>query len=242
MILTDFTMLGRTEPTESKKHGVCVCSAGYSRELRQLVRIYPLPWPNSIRMWSRCTVPLRRPKDDNRVESWRIDAPDDDADTAESAVHIHSRADKDSEFDFLASISVSGVKEMNEERRSLAIVKPRYLRGFFDRRIDVDPAEQITMFERREHEGVAHRSDLIPRLQFMDDSGNMSKLSLKEWGCSEWLRKNREDADLLWNNLSIGDPTYEHLLFIGNQNHQRTSWLVISVIRRRISSQLSLIA
>lgn len=242
MILTDFTMLGRTEPTESKKHGPCVCSAGYSRELRSLIRIYPLPWPNDIRMWSRCTVPLRRPKDDNRAESWRIDVEDDDVDAAERAVTITGRADKDAEFDFLSSLAVSGIKEMNEERRSLAIIRPRFLRGFFDRRQDVDPAEQYTLFERREHDGVVHRSDLIPRLQFIDEAGNQSRLSLKEWGCSEWLRKNRDQAGQLWDNLSIGDSAYEHLLFIGNQNHQRTSWLVISVIKRRISSQLSLIA
>lgn len=235
-------MLGRTEPTESKKYGVCVCSAGYSRELRQLIRIYPLPWRNDIRMWSRCTVPLRRPKDDNRAESWRIDCDGDYAEDAAEAVSIHGKADKTSEFDFLCSIAATSIKELNEQRRSLAIIRPTVLRGFFDRRSDVDPAEQFTLFERRQHDGIAHRSDLIPRLQFVDEQGNGSKLSLKEWGCSEWLRKHRGDADSLWANLSIGDPNYEHLLFIGNQNNHRTSWLVISVIKRRVTSQLSLIA
>jgi hypothetical protein len=70
MIIEDFIMLGRTEPTQSKKHGIVVCSAGYSRELQQFVRIYPLPMrANPIRAWSQCTIPLRRPTDDNRKES-----------------------------------------------------------------------------------------------------------------------------------------------------------------------------
>ena len=242
MILTDFVMLGRTEPVESKKHGVCVCSAGYSRELRQLVRIYPLPMMNGISMWSRCVVPVRRPRDDNRTESWRIDTPDDGCHAAEKAVQISGKADRLVEFDFLAGLEAQSIEQLNETRQSLAIMRPQHLKGLFDRRDDIDPYEQQTLFERREHDGWLHKSDLVPRLQFVDANGRPHRLSLKDWGCSEWLRKHRGDADVLWQNLRIGDPSYEHLLFIGNQNHQRTSWLVISVIYRRVSKQLQLIA
>jgi hypothetical protein len=231
MRLDDFIMLGRTEPAESKKYGVAVCSAGYSRELRQFVRIYPLPFPNNIRKWSRCTIPLRRPRDDNRLESWRIDVPSDSAEEAMRAVEVHGRMEKDAEFDWLKQNAAKSIAELNARRASLGIIDPKSLSWRFDRREDVDPAEQGVLFDRIVHDGPTFRSDLIARLQFLDADG-WHTLTLKEWGCTEWLRKSREQAHCLWDNLKFTDNDYEHLLFVGNQNNQRTSWLVISTISR----------
>lgn len=237
MKLDDFVMLGRTEPAESKKHGACVCSAGYSRELGQLVRIYPLPVQSSITAWMKCSVPLRRPRDDNRVESWRIDAETDDTFRAEQAVTMLGKADKSIEFDFLSSIAADSIDDLNKRRSSLGIVRPSSMRWHFDRRENVDPDEQMTLFDRLETGGTLHKSDLIPRIEFYDEKGGHN-LSLKEWGCARWLAKERNRPHVLWDNLRLTDPDYEHLLLVGNQKNRRNSWLIIKTIfRRKVTQQ-----
>lgn len=241
MILDDFIMLGRTEPTESKKYGACVCSAGYSRELRQFIRIYPLPIQSGIKKWTRCRVPVRRPRDDSRHESWRIDVIDDSAGRAAAAVDVLGDADKAVEFDWLKKLAAPSIADLNKRRASLAIIDPQHMRWAFERRSDVDPADQLTLFDRVEHEGAVHRSDLVPKVSFQDEQGAHT-LSLKEWGCSEWLRKQRDACHQLWTNLKFDDPAYEHLLFIGNQNTYRTSWLIISTVSRKKTAQMSLLA
>ena len=224
-------MLGRTEPAESKKHGVSICSAGYSRELGQFMRLYPLPYPNQIQKWSRCQIPLRRPRDDNRLESWRIDVTSESAGDAIRAVKIIGLVRKDTEFEWLKSHAAPSINALNQQRRSLGIIIPQGLSWSFERRKDIDPEEQMVLFDRRIPNSPVHQSDLIPRVHFLDEAGKHS-LTLKEWGCGEWLRKHRGDADLLWRNLMFHDQNREHLLFIGNQNGQRTSWLIIATISR----------
>lgn len=238
MIIEDFVMLGRTEPTESKKHGVAICSAGYSRELRQLIRVYPLPWPNRIGAWNRCRIPLRRPRQDSRFESWRIDV-DGDAKDAEAAVEIQGTVQKDDEFDFLKGMLSPSIASLNERRRSLGIIAPASPIGTFKRREDVDPEEQLTLFERIVAQGPTHKSDLIPMLEFSDADGE-HKLSLREWGCAEYLRKNRSNAEGLWTALNLTKPNYEHLLLVGNQANARNSWLIIRLISRRKTTQQAL--
>lgn len=237
MIIEDFVMLGRTEPVESTKHGVTVCSAGYSVEWRKLVRVYPLPWPNNISAGTLCRMPLRRPRDDSREESWRINAGETAA-NALDAVEVLGQANRDNEYEFLKSLAVPSIKYANDNRMSLAIIEPRNMTWAYERRPDMDPAEQIVMFERRESESVVHQSDLVRRIGFEDEDGPHS-LQLKDWGCNEWLRKDRFKPEQLWDNLRFTDKSYEHLLLVGNQKNRRTSWLVIRTISRRITTQQS---
>jgi hypothetical protein len=238
MIVEDFVMLRRTEPTESKKNGVAVCSAGYSRELRQLIRIYPLPWKNNIGSWTKCRIPLRRPRQDSRYESWRIDG-GETAQEAVRSVQVLGVANRDEEYDVLEKMSATSIAELNGQRRSLGIIKPMAMRGSFKRREDVDPDEQLVLFDRLVADGPTHRSDLIPQLEFCDEDGP-HRLSLREWGCSEYLRKHRAKADSLWSALNLQRSDYEHLLLVGNQANARTSWLVIGLISRKKRAQQSL--
>ena len=238
MIVDDFVMLGRTEPVESKRHGFTVCSAGYSMERRELMRIYPLPWPNNLKAWSLLRVPLRRPKQDNRVESWRIDA-GETADDALAAVDVRGIAPCSRQFDHLQTFAVPSIRYANQRKpfpMSLAIIDPVHLEWGYARRRDLDPAEQYTLWDRREPAGPLHESDLIPTIRFTDDDGE-HRLQLKEWGSHEYLRKNRDKSHGLWDALHLTDKNYRHLLLVGNQNNRRTSWLVIRLISERISQQ-----
>lgn len=224
IIIDDFTMLARTEPSTSKKHGIAICCAGYSVQLRKLLRIYPLTMQYQFQAWTRASVKLRKPEQDNREESWRLDG---DCSCIEQL--YKARPD----FQFLSSIASPSIAKLNAERRSLGIINPKSVRYSFERRKNVDPYEQLTLWDRLETNGPLHKSDLIPRLEFSDEQG-FHNLQLKEWGCHEFLRKHRDMADRLWSNLTLDREDYRHLLLVGNQKDRRNSWLVIKVISEKI--------
>lgn len=125
MILEDFVMLGKTAPETDRQGRVTVCSAGWSPELRQLVRIYPLAVENAPADFSVSQVRLERNHKDSRHESWKI--------AGDRGVDVHSGInarfdvkhilnDRSSLFEQIPL--VGSVREANEKRLSLAVIQP----------------------------------------------------------------------------------------------------------------------
>lgn len=242
MQINDLTILGRTEPQETKKHGVIVCTAGYSRELRQFLRIYPLPLQNNmLAKWATVSVDLRRNPQDSRFESWRINAEDEDV---FNKIKLNGKSKKDSEFDWLKA-NASTLEKLNENKLSLGILKPDSLIDLkMERVANTDFSEQLRIFDDTIDRKI-NKNDITPRLYF-SVNGVPHKMRLDEWGCHEFIRKNRSKlgaVDMgrqLTKNLKLDDSNYEHLFFIGNLNAHRRAWIVISVISRKISKQVDL--
>ena len=72
MILEDFVMLGKTTPETDRQGRITVCSAGWSPELKQLVRVYPLAVEKQPQDFSVSRIHLERNHKDTRRESWKI--------------------------------------------------------------------------------------------------------------------------------------------------------------------------
>lgn len=221
MIIEDFVMLGRTVPEYSKKHGMVACSAGYSREYGGFLRIYPLSVDCSIPRWTVCRVSVESPKDDNRVESFRIK----DGFAPEKIAKVK----KDQEFDFLQSLQSRSIASLNQDRHSLAIIKPKNLCYRYDKMKEGEEYQLCLPFYEQEK-----KETLKPRLQFSDEDG-LHDLQLRDWGCFQFLKK-KYDKRKLWSALFLTNPEYEHILFCGNHNSHRNSWLVISLISRKIQA------
>ena len=210
-------MLGRTMPEMSKKHGRVVCSAGYSKELGGFVRLYPISEYWKIPRWSVLRVPVERPNCDNRKESWRI--------RGDVMPEIVGKVQKDEQFGYLRSIQASSIDSLNDSRMSLGIIEPRRLAWRFDK---LKPNEEYQMeLLPKEETQQQHK----PRLMF-DDADGPHDLQLRDWGCQCLLNKGYERHQL-WEALKLTDSTYDHLLFVGNHNHHRMSWLVISLISKK---------
>ncbi len=72
----DFVVLGRTVPEDSKRYGKKICMAGYSPDLNQFLRVYPLMLPigdsadsNDFKARHAYSLDLRRNDQDNGIES-----------------------------------------------------------------------------------------------------------------------------------------------------------------------------
>jgi hypothetical protein len=215
MILEDFVMLGKTAPETDRQGRVTVCSAGWSPELRQLVRIYPLAVENAPPDFSVSQVRLERNPKDSRMESWTI--------AGERGAEVHSGInarfdvkgilnDRSSLLDQIPS--VTSIKEANERKLSLAVVQP-----------DVDPKFYLEFNENRVVGKVSSKAyDYVPRVKF-HLAGKTHKLKFLNQEVYEHLGKSMYDIGLLRIKEKFNQNPK---LLVGNMFAWRNSWLVIA--------------
>lgn len=224
MRVDDFICLGRTVPEESRKYGQRVCMAGVSPELRALLRVYPLPVQNPVRMRGTYRMELERNKLDSRRESWKL-IDRCNIQSVSSAPIPYMDIGK-----FVEPHICTSIAELNESRASLGIVIPESVECHFDTRPGTSSSLQGMFWDDLDCAFGANAIDLIPRISFYDSNG-AHDLQLREWGCYEFIRKYRHRAADLWDALCIKDPSRQPALLVGNMCHQRTTWLIVSVLR-----------
>jgi hypothetical protein len=217
VIVEDFICLGRTVPEESKKYGHKVCMAGYSAELGQLLRVYPLPVKNPLRVGFRYVLSLERNASDSRAESWKLT----------DRVALYESTEKTSSRDILAAISclaVDSIATLNERRASLGVLVCEEAVCEFQRRESVS-SEQLDLFDWADVAFGANAISVAPYLRF-DDATGTHRLQLREWGCYEWIRKNVGEHRQLSRNLRI-DRHHKQTILVGNMSNHRNTWLII---------------
>jgi hypothetical protein len=236
VILERFVMLGKTVPEASSDGREMVCSAGYDRELKRLVRIYPLGRYMAPPRWSINSVQLQRNPKDSRDESWQL--------ATILRKHDHDRANQafipngetvpaDERYQMLSKHFVDSINEANERRLSLALIRPKHLPIFdLDWKEGHPDAPQMALFDRANN--LQPRGTecfpFVPRLEFEDEAGG-HRLQLRDWGIYEYYRKTGTNGQLLTQQLAealhINESSY---LLIGNLCNKRNAWLVISVL------------
>ena len=213
MILEDFVMLGKTAP-ETDRHGrVTVCSAGWSPELRQLVRVYPLAVDKAPPDFSVSRVRLERNSKDTRHESWAI------AGDRGLEVHgnINTRFEVSKILNDRASVlkslpRVSSISEANSKRLSLAVVEPEN-----GAKLKLEVNKGYKDF-RGKVSSKAYK--YIPRMMFHLGGGNHKLKILNQEVFKSLSTSNKTD----FKYQSPKNP----LLLIGNMFAYRNNWLVIS--------------
>lgn len=231
MILDDFVMLGTTVPEPNSDGRVFVCSAGFSAELKSLVRIYPLARRGVPHRWDIHRVALERNPKDSRPESWRI-AGDRSVDAHPDINQRFERLGTVKDADRLALLRgpvVGSIKEANARRLSLAIIHPESIQLEFENNPNSPDSPQLALFDRPgDPPSGARRFPWMPKLVFRDELG-WNRLMLRDWGAFELQRKN--GPDYFRRNLAGALHLSERSsLLVGNMNNQRTAWLIISVL------------
>lgn len=226
MRLDDWCCLGRTVPEESKKYGRKVCAAGFSRELGEFVRVYPLPVVTPIRQRSVCVLELGRNPQDSRRESWRLAREQAGAGIAS----VGPQLPKADVLAWLAPRRADSIRELNERRASVGVLRVAAadLQGVFadrETRRPEDPTQALLFADLDEQFG-AGVIRLAPYVRFRDGAGE-HRLQIREWGGYEWLRKGGPCCQL-WENYGFNDEDAFVWLVVGNMSNQRTAWLVIS--------------
>lgn len=233
MMIEDFVMLGKTVPEPSRDGRVFVCSAGVSRELRGLIRVYPLAFGVSPARWKVCRMPLERNPQDSRPESWKLQgdrSPEQHPRINSRQIIITGEVPVDQRADLLAPYVVASIAEANARRISLAVVFPTACPELtFKHNPDSPDSPQLSLFDGKTKviEHGSKRFAFNPYLRFHDKESE-HRLQLRDWGCYEFLRKQGDDR-----RLELGGALHlsaESSLLVGNLNRHRNVWCVISVL------------
>jgi hypothetical protein len=231
MILDDWIMLGKTVPEPQSDGRTFVCTAGYSPELRQAVRIYPMALRDAPPRWSMCRVPLERNPKDSRRESWKLrgDRSPGRHELINRVIErLPGKVDDKARRELVGAMTVSSLKAANEQRLSLCVLLPADVPAIrAERGKDVEMAPTPDLFPHPLDRPVAERFAWHPRVRFADQDGHKHDLMLRDWGCYELMRK-RPDCNPVMLADALGMVAAPPLL-CGNFNRFRNAWLVISV-------------
>jgi len=233
IVLDDFVMLGKTVPEPNSDGRIFVCSAGYSADLKKLIRVYPLAQRDAPKRWTRNRVPLERNPRDHRDASWKL--------AGDRTCEAHNRIN--AVFTQVGEMApavratqlkkhfVPSIKKANEDRISLAIIHPSSIDIEFEFNPSSPDSPQLELFDAGVEKPTvgAKRFAYIPRLRFRDEDGP-HRLMLRDWGCYEFMRKNGDDYACrhMGDSLHLGPDCS---LLVGNLNNHPTAWLVISVLK-----------
>ena len=232
IVVDDLIVLGRACPERIKNGRVTVCTAGYSRKLGFL-RIYPTRIEMPLRQWSIVKVPLERNPQDTRKESWKIQGSKSEWDRLCDKVQVVGELKQDERLNLIANLVDDCVNTINESGRSLGIVKPIIEKCYFSKQEDYDTSKQLTLLGFPLPQ-VKEQYPLIPRIRYRCvncKAKTPHDQQVLEWGFYEWVRKNPDKADQVWENALIHSPKHEIFFLVGNLFRYRNVFIIISVLR-----------
>jgi len=236
------TILAKGAPNLTSDGRKVICSIAVS-ETHGLVRFYPLHVTEhkSIKIWTKAVFRCSRGKKDTRRESWRVDdyeitgaveSPQDKRDVLESCI-LHSG-------------TVEPVAYQNEQRASIAIVKPHGLIG-----AELQPRHELKQFNESEDEdGFAMVQANFPYKPYVTwypvqrDPQTKDPLRMQLVGQEvyEGMRKFSSTPFRVFENLRIGDVDYEHWMILGNINNRRNTWVVAHLHRQKKVQQADMLS
>jgi hypothetical protein len=230
MRVDDLIVLGRTVPEESKRYGQRVCMAGYSEELRQLMRVYPLEIQSPIKARYLIGAELERNNMDSRLESWALKDR-----SSKSILSIGPVISKEVLRPMLESQVVESVDELNINRRSLGVLKPESFEIVCKNRTSIEHPQQLQLFDNFKDAfcaKVATDFFTIPYVKIHSEKKQQC-FQLREWGIYELMRKYQEQgrqtgAGEIKKALHVQDESDVYFV-VGNMNNARNIWLVIKV-------------
>lgn len=239
VIIDDFLVLGNAVPDELKDGRKTVCVAGFSKKLG-LIRIYPVPPKAPMRRWNIVEVPLERNSQDTREESWKIQGSKSEWDTLDTKIVVKGRIDRDEQINLIDEVlnspyGYSCVEELNEQKKSLGLIKPEILSCQFENREKYDDSVQITLTSPTAFKTIKSYKDQ-PRITYRCSGCKLEKphdQQVLEWGIYEWMRQNPNNQNDVWENLHIMDKEYEKMFLVGNQARRRNAFMIISIFRHK---------
>jgi len=232
IVVDDFIVLGRGCPERIKNGRVTVCTAGYSYR-HGFTRIYPTKIWMPLHQWSIIRVPLERNPQDTRGESWKIQGAKSEWDRLSEKIEVIGELKREDRLNLIANLTNDCVNTINKAKRSLGIVKPIIEKCYLSQQEDYDTSTQLTLLGVPLPK-VKEQYPTIPRIRYRClncECKTSHDQQVIEWGFYEWIRKNPDKADQVWENALIYSQKHEIFFFIGNLFRYRNVFLIVSVLR-----------
>ncbi len=247
---TEAVVIIKAAPQVGEKHGETVCCAGIDLTGNWL-RLYPVSFRNledsqKFGRWDRIKFKWRRPVDDQRIESRRVD---------QQSLQIVGSLRKRERQNFLASSIVSGLNKEREAGRSLALLRAEIIKFEIEEKTDEEFEEDVQKFKRiHDQYDMFQDSKIIPyepcrykfKYRYKTDDG------LRVGTCQDWeieatffnWTKAYDEAHALREIRRVFGEEYPEkgmLLAMGTHSLYPDTWLINGIIRLDEIDQLSLI-
>ena len=234
MTIDDIIVLAMAVPEERKDGRRTVCVAGYSPSLGHMVRLYPVRPDAGLHRWDIIRATVERNPQDSRAESWKLADSRGGWDGLNGQIRTVGKIAPGQRLALVSEMTDGCVHAINDERRSLGIVQAGQIdRAYFTTNDQHYRPHQAGFPAMADCQWVSTKRDYTrePRIAYhcAQCQGEHDQKVL-DWGAYEWMRKMPSDPDLYWHNLRLFDHAYDLFLVVGNQQNQRTSFLVIGII------------
>ena len=246
------TVLVKASPTYSSKHRETVCCAAVD-DYRQWLRVYPVSFryldkAQKFGRWHRIRLRWRRPNDDSRIESRRID---------QDAIEIAGKMPEGERATFFDPLCVGSLNSELAAGRSLALLRPNDVFEF--KAIAKDAAELDK--ERDRNALIRTQGDLLANTnvvplepcpfrfiyKYRDDDGDHIGT------CQDWeteatffrLRGKLGETAALQRMAEVFGHNYSRdgmALAMGTHSRRPKQWLVNGVLRLDRLAQVDLFA
>ena len=242
IIADDLIVLGNAVPDVISDERITVCTVAYCKELG-LVRIYPVPPVSYMKRWNIVRVPLERNPRDTRTESWKIQGSKSEWDQISRKIHLKGSVEETQKLplleDLYSRFGVDCVEQLNDKLVSLGLIKPRIISYQLETREDFERSTQLSLDSREPFLTIKNyplRPVICYRCQNCKTKGPHSQQVL-EWGIYEWLRRHPSETNKVWENLRMKESDYYRSFLVGNLALFRTSFVIISMFKKKLRVQ-----
>ena len=239
----------KAAPQVGERHGETVCCAGIDLEGNWL-RLYPISFRTldegqKFGRWDRIRFRWRRPNDDRRVESRRVD---------QDTLRIVGDLQKSERERFLAGSFVTSLNKERKAGRSLALLRAEILEFKVENKNDADREAEAQKFEAlRAQPELFNTKSMIPykpcpyrfKYRYRTDDG-VREGTCQDWEIEatffKWAKRYGESRALADIKRVFGEeyPTKGMLLAMGTHSLHPNTWLINGVVRLDDIQQLSL--
>lgn len=228
--IDDLVILGRAAPEPIRDGRHTVCLGGYS-ESKGYVRLYPTQmWMENCNRWNVVSVPVERPQSDNREESFKIAGSQEDWGNLHQKIRKEGQLSKSEQIELVDELAGDCTIRLNEERISLGMVKPAEILDVY---LDSSDSSTVQMDlqgnERKGKTDYKHSLYIKYQCEGCEAKTHHDQHTI-EWGVYRYWDKH-DDPEGVIDALGFNDESTNHYFFVGNLNHRREAYIIISVIR-----------
>ena len=242
-------ILVKASPQVGKKHGETVCCAGVN-DAGEWVRLYPVTFrtldqAKQFRRWDRIRFRWKKPDDDPRPESMRVD---------HQSIEMIGELKQKERLNFLQRLEVSSINKVKAEGKTLALLRPRDLKFSIEKKSDDALVEERKKFaESAAQADMFNSSALIPyepcpyvfKYSYVTDDGERTG-TCQDWETDatfyNWSRHYGEQKALENMQRVFGEeyPSKGMVFAMGTHSLYPDTWLINGIIRMDEIRQMSL--
>jgi hypothetical protein len=240
-VIDDLIIMGRAGPERindddgETRH--TICTAGYS-PTEGWVRLYPTQKRMSeLRRWNIVRVPVQEEiTDDHRDESYKIVGSKEDWNILHTKVEKVGRLGVEERIQLVDELGHQCTEHLCDDRRSLGIAEPEQIHNVY---LSPNGKQKDPKIEET---ALPAKNDYPYKLYIKYNCKNCGVKTVHEQSCIEWgvyryWDTNNDDRGVV-DALNVLDSDYKTYFLVGNQAHQLTSYLIISILRFKKSDCL----